>query len=103
MSEGSDYGLDTFVDETTNLKEPPMYKVLLHNDHYTTQEFVVEVLRTVFQKNLIDATRIMLDVHRKGIGTVGMYTYDLARTKVEKVKLLAEEAQYPLKCTMEEI
>ena len=83
------------------LKEPDMYRVILHNDHYTTMEFVVEIIKTVFHKTIIDATKIMMDVHQKGKGIVGMYTYDIARTKIFQVKQLAEIEEFPLKCTME--
>lgn len=85
------------------LKEPDMYMVVLHNDHYTTMEFVVEVLVRVFQKSIIDATKIMLDVHRKGKGLVGTYTYDIASTKVARVRQMAREREFPLRCTMEKI
>jgi ATP-dependent Clp protease adaptor protein ClpS len=87
------------IEEET--KEPFMYKVLLHNDNYTTMEFVVEVLIYVFNKPIEEATRIMLNVHRKGIGVCGVYTYEVAETKVEKVHALASENNFPLKCTME--
>jgi len=83
------------------VREPEMYKVLLHNDDYTTMDFVVEVLMTVFSKEFQEATRIMLDVHRKGVGLCGVYTYEIAETKVETVHALARENGYPLKCTME--
>jgi len=83
------------------LKEPDMYKVVLHNDDYTTKEFVVYVLQTVFQKPAIEATKIMMDVHRKGRGVVGVYTWDIAQTKVAQVHRLAKEQEYPLKCTIE--
>jgi len=83
------------------LKEPEMYKVILHNDHYTTQEFVVEILRSIFHKPVAEATRIMLDVHRKGKGIVGSYPYDIARTKVNQVLKEAREKEFPLRCTME--
>jgi len=78
-----------------------MFRVVLHNDDYTTMEFVVEVLMTVFRKNLVESTRIMLDVHRKGTGQVGVYTYDVAATKVSQVHSLAREREFPLRCTME--
>jgi ATP-dependent Clp protease adaptor protein ClpS len=83
------------------LKEPDMYKVVLHNDDYTTKEFVVEVLQTVFQKPAIEATKIMMDVHKKGRGVVGVYTWDIAQTKVAQVHRLAKEQEFPLKCTIE--
>ena len=84
------------------LKEPDMYKVVLHNDDYTTREFVVEVLQIVFHKPAIEATKIMMDVHKKGKGVVGAYTWDIAQTKVAQVHQLAKESEYPLKCTIEE-
>ncbi len=85
------------------LKEPDQYRVILHNDHYTTMEFVIEILRNIFHKNLPEATRIMLDVHKKGRGHVGIYTYDIARTKINLVDESARESQFPLKCTMEKV
>lgn len=84
------------------IKEPSMYRVLLHNDDYTTMEFVIEVLIFVFNKSTEDATRIMLNVHRKGIGVCGVYTHEIAETKVNTVESLARERGFPLKCTMEE-
>jgi ATP-dependent Clp protease adaptor protein ClpS len=75
--------------------------VVLHNDDYTTKEFVVEVLQTVFQKPAIEATKIMMDVHKKGRGVVGVYTWDIAQTKVAQVHRLAKEQEFPLKCTIE--
>lgn len=85
-------------DETT---EPPLYRVLLLNDDYTTMEFVVQVLMTVFNKSVAEATQVMLSVHHRGIGVCGLYPYEVAETKVETVHALARERGYPLKCTME--
>lgn len=84
-----------------NIREPDMYKVLLHNDDYTSMEFVIEVLMSVFSKKYQEATRIMLDVHRQGVGVCGVYTYEVAETKVETVHALAVENGFPLRCTME--
>ena len=84
------------------LKKPPLYKVLLHNDDYTTKEFVVQVLQYVFHKEPTEAVQIMLHVHRKGIGVAGVYSYEIAETKVALVESLARQNEYPLKCTMEE-
>ena len=84
-------------------KEPPLYRVLLHNDDYTTMAFVIEILMGVFKRNLADATRIMLNVHNKGIGVCGTYPYEIAETKVETVDTLAKASGYPLKCSMEKI
>jgi ATP-dependent Clp protease adaptor protein ClpS len=83
------------------VKEPEMYRVVLYNDHYTTQEFVVSVIMLVFHKTASEATRIMLDVHRRGKGTVGVYVYDIAETKARQVKELATAQEFPLKCTVE--
>jgi ATP-dependent Clp protease adaptor protein ClpS len=83
------------------LEKPKMYRVLLHNDDFTTMEFVVAILREVFNHNEVDATRIMLHVHHNGIGVAGVFTYEIAETKVHKTLELAKEHQYPLMCTME--
>jgi len=87
------------VEEET--KEPEMYKVVLHNDDYTTKEFVVEVLQIVFHKPAIEATKIMMDVHKRGKGVVGVYTWDIAQTKVVQVRQMAKTREFPLKCTVE--
>jgi ATP-dependent Clp protease adaptor protein ClpS len=81
--------------------KPPFYKVLLHNDDYTTMEFVVQVLIQVFNKTPENATRIMLDVHNQGIGLCGVYSYEIAETKVDRVHYLAREHGFPLRCSME--
>ena len=81
--------------------EPPMYKVLLHNDNYTTMEFVVEILRGVFGKSDDEAVRVMLDVHENGSGLAGVYPNEVAETKVSKVMALAEVEGFPLQCSME--
>ena len=81
--------------------EPPMYKVMLLNDDYTTMEFVIEVLVYVFKKSPEEATRIMLNVHRKGVGVCGIYPFEVAETKVNTVETLARENGFPLKCIME--
>ncbi len=82
-------------------EEPPMYKVLLHNDDYTTMEFVVDVLMQIFTKTSEEAFEIMLKVHREGIGLCGIYTYEIAETKVNIVQSVARENSFPLQCTME--
>jgi ATP-dependent Clp protease adaptor protein ClpS len=96
----SDHGLVT--ETKKKLKKPPLYKVLLHNDDYTTKEFVVQVLQYVFHKEHTEAVQIMLHVHKKGIGVAGVYSYEIAETKVALVENLAKQHEYPLKCTMEE-
>ncbi len=83
------------------LKPPQMYKVLLHNDDYTSMEFVVAVLQTIFNHSEASATRIMLHIHHNGVGVAGVYSHEIAETKVRKVVELAKEAEFPLLCTME--
>lgn len=95
----SDVGVSSKQQE--EVKEPSLYRVILLNDDYTTMEFVVEVLVTVFNKPYDEATRIMLKVHREGAGICGVYTFEVAETKVETVHRLAREKGFPLKCTME--
>ena len=92
------------TEEKTGLeiKKPPLYRVFLLNDDYTTMEFVVMVLQNVFHKSFAEATRIMLSVHRSGIGVCGIYTGEVAETKVAVVHHLARENGYPLQCSMEE-
>ncbi len=85
------------------VKEPSMYKVLLHNDDYTTMDFVVMVLQSVFNKDGVQATEIMLNVHKKGIGVAGIYTREVAETKVAMVHDLARENEHPLQCSMEKV
>ncbi|MBU3889281.1 MULTISPECIES: ATP-dependent Clp protease adapter ClpS [Methylosinus] len=85
----------------TQTRRPNMYRVLLLNDDYTTQEFVVIVLRKYFNKSLEEATRIMLHVHNHGVGECGVYTYEVAETKVTQVMDYARKHQHPLQCIME--
>ena len=85
----------------TKTKKPRLYKVLLLNDDYTPMEFVVFVLSVVFGKNTQEATTIMLHVHQKGVGLCGVYTHEIAETKVTQVMELARENEHPLQCTME--
>ena len=82
-------------------QRPPMYKVLLLNDDYTPMEFVVYVLERFFQKNQEEATTIMLHVHQNGVGMCGVFTYEVAETKVAQVLDLARRHEHPLQCTME--
>ena len=92
---------DVISEVGDDLDEPSMYKVLLHNDDYTTMEFVVEILMLVFKKSPEDAVRIMLNVHQKGVGICGVYTFEVSETKVNTVNALAKQHGFPLKCTME--
>ena len=83
------------------LQRPRMWRVLLHNDDYTTQDFVVWVLETVFRKPRAEAVAIMMSVHRSGLGIAGVFTHDVAATKVKTTQRLAEEHEFPLLVTME--
>ena len=83
------------------LKRPKLYKVLLHNDDYTTMEFVVMVLTGIFGHSETDATAIMLHIHRHGVGVGGIYPFAVAEAKVAETLAAAEKAEYPLLCTME--
>ena len=93
----------TLSRDKTLLQEPPLYKVLLHNDDYTTMDFVVMILETVFKKDTGEATRIMLNVHHQGLGVAGIYTREVGETKVAVVHDMARKNQYPLKCSLEKI
>ena len=90
------------VKNDQEIREPKMYRVILHNDDYSTMDFVIEVLISIFHKPAADATRIMLDVHKKGLGICGVYTYDIAATRVARVHQLAKKREFPLKCSLEE-
>ena len=83
------------------LERPRMWRVLLHNDDYTTQEFVVWVLESVFRKPRAEAFTIMMSVHRSGLGVAGVYTHDVAETKLKTTRQMAEEQEFPLLVTME--
>lgn len=96
-----DTGVVTETQKKEKLARPPMYRVLFHNDNYTTMEFVVAVLREVFHKSESDAVSIMLSVHVNGYGVAGVYTHDVAETKVNKTHALAKEHEYPLKLSIE--
>ncbi len=97
----SQYDSDVLMEE--HLREPRKYKVLLHNDDYTSMEFVVHVLMKVFRKSAEEATQIMLSVHENGLGLCGIYTHEIAETKVRQTRTMAREAGFPLRCTLEEV
>jgi ATP-dependent Clp protease adaptor protein ClpS len=90
------------VELSLSLDEPDRYKVILHNDDYTTMEFVIEVLVKVFHKSIVESEQIMLTVHKKGKAVCGIYTYDIAQTKVYQVRQLAKENGFPLLATFEQ-
>jgi ATP-dependent Clp protease adaptor protein ClpS len=98
-----DTGGNTVTKTRTRLRlaPPVLWKVILHNDDYTTQEFVVWILHTVFRMPEAEAVRVMLDVHRKGKGVAGVFPYDIADTKATQVKRMAEAQEFPLLCTLE--
>lgn len=89
--------------DKVKIKKPKNYKVIMYNDDYTTMEFVINILVSVFNKNLIEAEKIMLDVHQKGKGIAGIYSYDIAMTKVATAMSLAKEQGFPFKLTVEEV
>ena len=103
MAEDPKSGNDSELleDVREELKEPDMWRVVLLNDDYTPRDFVVEILVSIFHKQPIEATKIMLDVHNKGRGMVGIYPLDIARTKVARLTQLAREREYPLKSILE--
>jgi ATP-dependent Clp protease adaptor protein ClpS len=101
-SRGDEEGKTGLVTKTRpKTKKPNLYKVLLLNDDYTPMEFVVHVLERFFNKGREEATRIMLHVHQKGVGICGVYTYEVAETKVAQVMDFSRQHQHPLQCTME--
>jgi ATP-dependent Clp protease adaptor protein ClpS len=94
-------GTAVITQTRTRTKRPNMYRVLLLNDDYTPMEFVVHVLQRFFNKDADEATRIMLHVHQKGVGVCGVYTFEVAETKVNQTMELARKNQHPLQCTLE--
>jgi ATP-dependent Clp protease adaptor protein ClpS len=98
---GTGSGTDVVTRTKPKTKRPSMYRVLLLNDDYTPMEFVVHVLERFFNKNAEEATRIMLHVHQNGVGECGVFTYEVAETKVVQVMDLARKHQHPLQCVME--
>ncbi|MEW6259335.1 MAG: ATP-dependent Clp protease adapter ClpS [Thermodesulfobacteriota bacterium] len=98
---GTHFEEEVTSEQEEQLTEPPLYKVILLNDDYTTMEFVVDILMSVFQKTIEEAITIMLAVHRQGSGVAGIYPYEIAETKVDTVHTLARENGFPLRCTLE--
>jgi len=91
------------IESALALEEPAKYKVLLHNDDYTTIDFVIDILMSIFHKNITQAEEIMMQVHRSGKAVCGIYTYEIAETKVHQVKEVAKSNGFPLLATMEEV
>jgi len=92
---------EILTEKKEKLEKPKLFKVILHNDDFTTMEFVVFVLQYVFKRSESEAYTIMLNVHEKGIGVAGVYTYEIANMKAEKAVNLARAREYPLLCTVE--
>lgn len=99
MAEGE---IKSVEESRTKTSRPSLFKVLMHNDDYTTMEFVVDVLERVFHKSPPEATRIMLNIHLKGVGLCGVYPFEIAETKVDRVHAIAQTEGFPLKCSLEE-
>jgi ATP-dependent Clp protease adaptor protein ClpS len=98
---GLEHDQATAVRRKEVVRTPRLYRVLLHNDDYTTMEFVVMVLMSVFHRTESEAIQIMLHVHRRGVGVAGVYPREVAESRVAKAARLAREAEFPLRCTME--
>ncbi|MEA2830896.1 MAG: ATP-dependent Clp protease adaptor protein ClpS [Bradyrhizobium sp.] len=98
---GDEHSTGVVVKTKPKTRKPSLYKVLMLNDDYTPMEFVVHVLERFFAKNRDEATRIMMNVHRRGVGICGVYTYEVAETKVTQVMDFARQHQHPLQCTLE--
>ena len=92
---------DVATETRQEVKRPPLFKVLLHNDDYTTQEFVVAILETIFEHPRETAFQIMLHVHTRGIGIAGLYPFETAEAKATEVHALARESEFPLQCSIE--
>ena len=99
----SDKKGSTITRGRSKIQEPSLYKVLLHNDDYTSMEFVIAILERVFQKNTSEATKIMMNVHQEGIGIAGIYTREICETKVAVVHDLARQSEFPLRCSVEKV
>ena len=102
MAEFPEIAGDVLPESKTKLEKPKLFKVLLHNDDFTTMEFVVWVLEYVFQRDEAESIAIMLKVHNEGVGIAGIYPYDIAYMKSHKTMNLAKSREYPLLCTIEE-
>ena len=104
MSERKDEQGDVITrgESKARLQKPPRYKVLIHNDDYTTMEFVVYILTGIFRHSQASATRIMLHIHKQGVGVAGIYSKEIAETRVAQVLEIARESGHPLQCTMEQ-
>jgi ATP-dependent Clp protease adaptor protein ClpS len=93
--------VESVTDTKKIVKKPPLYRVILHNDDFTSMEFVVMILRDVFRHSEESAVQVMLQVHQRGEGVAGVYSYEIAETKIEITTQKAREREFPLRCTME--
>ena len=91
------------IREELEVREPSLYRVLLHNDDYTSMDFVIMVLEQVFHKSTAEASKIMLNVHNQGVGVAGVYTREICETKISQVHDLARKNEFPLRCSMEQL
>ncbi len=99
----SDKKGSTATKDRIEVQEPSLYKVLLHNDDYTSMEFVISILENVFRKDTAEASRIMMNVHEEGVGVAGIFIRDICETKVAIVHDLAQQNEYPLRCSIEKV
>jgi ATP-dependent Clp protease adaptor protein ClpS len=97
-----DFESDVLTESEIRVDKPPLYKVVLHNDDFTTMDFVIYVLRVVFHRSDMEAFAIMMKVHNEGVGTAGVYTLEVAKMKAEKAMALARKEEFPFLCTVEE-
>jgi ATP-dependent Clp protease adaptor protein ClpS len=102
QDQGRDVGVVTKKQRAKQIERPKRYKVLLHNDDYTTMEFVVWVLQSVFHHDESTALEIMLHVHRNGLGVAGVYSREIAEARVSQVESMARQHEFPLRCSLEE-
>jgi ATP-dependent Clp protease adaptor protein ClpS len=102
MARKPDAGGEVLEKTRTKTRQPDLFRVILHNDDYTTMEFVVRILETVFNKERAEAYRIMLQVHHDGVGVCGSYPFEIAETKVETVHDMARQEGFPLRASIEE-
>jgi ATP-dependent Clp protease adaptor protein ClpS len=102
MPEFPDKDTDVLTESETKLEKPKLFKVLLHNDDFTTMDFVVFILQYVFMRDMAEAVSIMLKVHNEGVGLAGVYPFEVATMKADKAMNLARSREYPLLCTVEE-
>lgn len=96
-----DHNSDIELKERDEVKTPPLYRVFLLNDDYTTMDFVIKILEKVFHKSPVEAAQIMIHVHKSGKGLAGIYTREIAETKTDRVLQMSGKSGYPLKCSME--